>query len=118
MHAECFWDSWRAALVTTATGMILKDLEKLSEGEFMSSGPSSDNSSCKRTDQVYNGVQAEIQRLSSKNLSLEAELKMCQDEKTKETEVLISMVRNCGRTELLIGVQCANLVPSVMGIPF
>eukprot|EP01084_Bolivina_argentea_P292308 502490_1 len=107
MHAECFWGSWRAALVTTATGMMLKDLGKLSEGEFMSSSPSSDNSLCMRTDEVCNGVQAEVQRLSSVNLSLEAKFKTCQDEKTEEAEVLRSMVRDCG-TELLIGGQCKS----------
>ncbi len=107
MHAECFWGSWRAALVTTATGMMLKDLGNLSEGEFMNSSPSSDNSLCKRIDKECNGVQAEVQSLSSVNLSLGAKLKTCQDEKTEETEVLRSMVRGCG-TELLIGDQCKS----------
>ncbi len=73
----------------------------------MSSSPSSDNSLCMRTGEVCNGVQAEVQRLSSVNLSLEAKFKTCQDEKTEEAEVLRSMVRDCG-TELLIGGQCKS----------
>ncbi len=64
----------------------------------MSSSSSSDMSLCKCIEEC-NGVQAEVKRLSSMNLSLKAKLKMCQDEKTEEAEVLRSMVRGCG-TEL------------------
>ncbi len=59
---------------------------------------SSDSSSCKWIEDC-NGTKAEVKRLSSVKLNLEAKLKTCQDEKTEETELLRSMVRDCG-TEL------------------
>ncbi len=64
----------------------------------MSYSSSSDMSLCKSIEE-YNGVQAEVKRMSSINLSLKEKLKTCQDEKTEQAELLKSMVRGCG-TEL------------------